>query len=407
MTSYKIEIIDAEELFLLHSFKGFLKSSSPDSSLFLVGDWTRSKMFQTKSFNYELVCYWQDYERFKRMISELLKSSDAQKYFETSPFLRKKNSKKKKRTTDSATVRFYSHHGNKFKISLEALKNNSLADDLLIRDFTINALYFDIKLHKVIQFRNCINDFGDRMLRTLKSPLDTFENQINLFFRLVEFVTRYELKIDPDIIEYFFSISTKANAIQPAVFRCISNFNSSSKKFFSKHYVAKMLKLLLELHITDLFRLGFKDPFLFKRIFAQTVLFMERVEVILETDFLELMAREYPKDSRPKIFSTKTRIFMFAFSFYRFDKIYVNDFLKMFLYTNKPISSKCIQLLDRLHFLIQDFNYKDTRSKQSKIAQAVSYIRECDFDKSKWGLLFVFKVCLDFEMQRKEKENHQ
>lgn len=391
MKQSSIEISEPEELFLLNKFKEILDSQSSESPMFLVGDWVRSKFFKRVCYHYELVCYEKDFESLSGKVSCLLQQEEATLLFKKQRIV-KKNSKQKMGKNFSIIIRFFSLNGNKYKISLDRLRNNSFKEDLVSRDFTINSVYLDLNSKSLVANEFALPDFENGIIRTIRSPFETFHNKINLFFRCFEFAVRYNLKVHPEIKKYFSTLNAQTEVFQMAIDFQLNNFNASTKKFFSKHYVSKMMSQMLEVGVIDFFMMSFEDKRVFEGIFKSILLLMEKLELSFLGEFKELMNKTY-EGSFPKVFYTKARMFLISFVFFRIDPDYSRDFLSMFLYNKKAVPMECLELHKKLHLLLEEsLRNEKNKSQVADFEKVISLIEDCSFDKSKWGFLFVYKV---------------
>jgi tRNA nucleotidyltransferase (CCA-adding enzyme) len=69
--------------------------------------------------------------------------------------------------------------------------------DSLRRDFTCNALYYDIKQDRILDFHNGIQDINNRLLRAVNSPDQVFCHDGLRILRMVRFAAELEYQIDP------------------------------------------------------------------------------------------------------------------------------------------------------------------------------------------------------------------
>lgn len=80
-------------------------------------------------------------------------------------------------------------------------KNITINDDVVRRDFTINALYFDIENNLIIDLVNGIKDINNKTLKTVGDPKLRFEEDRLRILRVFRFASIYDLKIDESIID--------------------------------------------------------------------------------------------------------------------------------------------------------------------------------------------------------------
>ena len=78
--------------------------------------------------------------------------------------------------------------------------NVGLKDDFLRRDFTINALYYDIEADRIIDNASCVDDIQNGLIRTIREPEITFTEDALRLFRMVRFSVVLGMKIDENTL---------------------------------------------------------------------------------------------------------------------------------------------------------------------------------------------------------------
>ncbi len=78
---------------------------------------------------------------------------------------------------------------------------DSIEEDAKRRDFTCNAIYYDIKNNKIIDFYNGIKDIQNRILRTVESPDEVLSHDGVRILRLFRFQCELNFKIDKETLE--------------------------------------------------------------------------------------------------------------------------------------------------------------------------------------------------------------
>lgn len=74
----------------------------------------------------------------------------------------------------------------------------SPAEDARRRDFTVNALFYDIADFSIIDYVGGIDDLERRVIRTIGEPVARFEEDPVRMMRALEYGVRLEFAIDPD-----------------------------------------------------------------------------------------------------------------------------------------------------------------------------------------------------------------
>lgn len=80
----------------------------------------------------------------------------------------------------------------------------TLYDDLSRRDFTINAIAFDLKNRKYIDYFNGIDNIENRILRCVGNPFDRFNEDALRILRAIRFQLTLDLRMDNKLIEFFY-----------------------------------------------------------------------------------------------------------------------------------------------------------------------------------------------------------
>ena len=90
-----------------------------------------------------------------------------------------------------------SHHSNSGRI----LRDNvygSMEDDAIRRDFTVNALYYDIRDHSVIDYCGGVKDIKNHTLRLIGDPVKRYHEDPVRMMRALRFMAKLDFKMDPD-----------------------------------------------------------------------------------------------------------------------------------------------------------------------------------------------------------------
>ena len=386
MRSPEKEIEDPEEVYILKILKSMVHDVHCVVPLFLVGDWPRSRILKYQAFHFEALCFSTSFDYFSEKLRKIFLSLP-----EDAPFV--KPSTLKSLTADDAypygkcIFRLTSKNQKKYKISLEIIFQDDLFLDLKTRDFSLNSLYFNIVKDCFIQDSNVNFDFENLILRTIRTPKETFTDQINLFFRLFEYQARFNLKIDREIFEYFQSVDA-SKILKVAAQTQRNNFKSSSNKFFSKHYLWQMLRAMTDLNAIGFFRLDYKAGTSFHLLWKICVEILFEMEKIFSTGLDDFILSEYPNGCS-QVFYTKARLFCIVLIFFIVDPQYSLNFMSIFIYNGKEVSEECKNVLKLLSQLLL---FYPESSKSSKMTQTIESLNSVNFDSSKWGLYVVIQA---------------
>jgi poly(A) polymerase len=92
-------------------------------------------------------------------------------------------------------------------------------EDAIRRDFTINALFYDIDRHQVLDWCGGMNDIAERTIHTIGDPIVRFREDPIRVLRAIKFAARLDLAIAPNV--YDAMVATRddlGKAARPRVF---------------------------------------------------------------------------------------------------------------------------------------------------------------------------------------------
>lgn len=75
------------------------------------------------------------------------------------------------------------------------------AEDACRRDFTINALFYDLERGQIIDYVGGMPDVQRRVVRTIRDPDIRFREDPVRILRAIKFAARLDLAIDPDVVD--------------------------------------------------------------------------------------------------------------------------------------------------------------------------------------------------------------
>lgn len=118
------------------------------------------------------------------------------------------------------------------------VKFSTIDTDVLRRDITINALYYDIDNNKVVDLINGVNDIENKIIRTVGDTTCRFNEDRLRILRVLRFATKYNFTLDRFIIE---SIKKDNNLTQISKERIINEFKKTLKTTDNKIAYFNML----------------------------------------------------------------------------------------------------------------------------------------------------------------------
>ncbi|MGI9280113.1 MAG: polynucleotide adenylyltransferase PcnB [Endozoicomonas sp.] len=99
-----------------------------------------------------------------------------------------------------------SHHSDSGRI----LRDNvygSMKDDAIRRDFTVNALYYDVRDYSVIDYCGGVQDLENRTLRLIGDPVKRYHEDPVRMMRALRFVAKLDFDMDPATAEPIFDLA--------------------------------------------------------------------------------------------------------------------------------------------------------------------------------------------------------
>jgi len=124
------------------------------------------------------------------------------------------------------------------RIVRDNVYSNSLDDDALRRDFTINALYYDISDFSLLDYGNSLADLDARVIRLMGEPTQRYQEDPVRMLRAIRFSAKLGFTIEPQTAEPIYELSGLLAAIPPARL-----FEEVLKLFLSGHAVQSYVQL--------------------------------------------------------------------------------------------------------------------------------------------------------------------
>jgi poly(A) polymerase len=92
-------------------------------------------------------------------------------------------------------------------------------EDALRRDFTINALFYDLEAAQILDWVGGMEDIERRVVRTIGEPETRFREDPVRILRAIKFAARLDLGIEPDVYDAMVNTrATLARAARPRLF---------------------------------------------------------------------------------------------------------------------------------------------------------------------------------------------
>jgi tRNA nucleotidyltransferase/poly(A) polymerase len=196
---------DEQEVFSV--IKEVVNKYTPTTRPYAVGGWTRDKLLQIKSDDIDIMLSNISGEDFAKLVTRYMNIKD--------PHVIKENPEKSKHITTAKTyiplssgkiqeIDFAQARKEVYKEDsrIPEIKPATPEEDAYRRDFTINAIFYDIIEGKVVDFTGRgIKDLMSNTIRTPMDPLKTFSEDPLRILRAIRFSAKYNAPIDPKTYE--------------------------------------------------------------------------------------------------------------------------------------------------------------------------------------------------------------
>lgn len=125
---------------------------------------------------------------------------------------------------------------------------SSEKEDVLRRDFTVNALFYDLNRRQLLDYVGGVSDLNDRVLRTVGSPDRRFSEDYLRIHRLYRFALSLDFKIETQTLE-----SAQRHLMGIRKVSAERKHEELLKVFFSGALVEKVYRFYLEKKLFVLF----------------------------------------------------------------------------------------------------------------------------------------------------------
>ncbi|HED32937.1 MAG TPA: polynucleotide adenylyltransferase PcnB [Gammaproteobacteria bacterium] len=110
-------------------------------------------------------------------------------------------------------------HDREHDVSGRILRDNvygQLEDDVWRRDFTVNALYYDIADFSIVDYTSAMDDIDNKVLRLIGDPQTRYREDPVRMLRAVRFAAKLGFSIHPDTEQPIYSLGHLLKDIPPA-----------------------------------------------------------------------------------------------------------------------------------------------------------------------------------------------
>lgn len=197
-------ILKEEEKYILDLLRDFCLVNKEvfDITLRLVGGWVRNKLINEDSNDYDITldgCNINDFSTIfskyldeKNISYEEIKNPKQSEHLGCTHFVINNDI-----LLDFSCLRSETYNDSR----IPQISIGNLYDDSVRRDFSINALYYNIYQRKVEDLHNGIQDLKDLKLRTPKDVFVSFKEDPLRILRAIRFASRFNLQYDEKMEE--------------------------------------------------------------------------------------------------------------------------------------------------------------------------------------------------------------
>jgi poly(A) polymerase len=119
----------------------------------------------------------------------------------------------------------------------------SIEDDAWRRDFTVNALYYNIGDFSILDYTGGMEDLNNKLLRMIGNPEQRFHEDPVRLLRAIRFASKLDLNISPETEEPILRLSHLLSHVSPA------RLFTEVLKFFQEGATLRTFKLLQKYHL--------------------------------------------------------------------------------------------------------------------------------------------------------------
>ena len=142
----------------------------------------------------------------------------------------------------------------------EKIEFSSAKEDALRRDFTINALFYDLKSEKIIDYVGGVSDLHRKTIRAVGEPLRRFEEDHLRILRAIRFSSQLGFEIEKNTLNAVLAMSPMITKVSRERIQI-----EIEKTFLGPHW----LKALGYLFDANVFKVLFKDLNLLQNEFSK------------------------------------------------------------------------------------------------------------------------------------------
>ena len=203
--SDKSIILNDVERKIFSLLKSVIKDKTPNTTLRVAGGWIRDRLLGKESNDIDIAVDNMSGEDFANLVNEYMTEKD----IKTHAISVVQSNPDQSKHLATVMVRLFGLPIDFVNLRTEEYTNTRIPqikpgtpeEDAKRRDLTINSLFYNINSEKIEDFVGGLEDLKNRIAKTPMDPLQTFLDDPLRILRTVRFAAKYDLKLDPSIIE--------------------------------------------------------------------------------------------------------------------------------------------------------------------------------------------------------------
>ena len=245
----------------------------PFKGLYLVGGFVRDKILNKPIRDYDFAIFYNIFSEFSKYVrnnKDNLGFTDYTEITLKSPLVK-----------GDKLIKFYYMD---IEIEVKMIHTNILKDSYK-RDFTINAIYFDIFKMKIYDFHNGLDHLQSRIIKTINSEEDTFKGSFDRYFRLARFATN-KFTIDKSLSQYVLSYFKEKWYKDDRIKQ--RQIGLQIDRVFNSDESAHIFKNLVKLNIINYLHNRIIDPSALRSIYKKTYQILKFLDILFKkTEFYQ------------------------------------------------------------------------------------------------------------------------
>jgi len=351
--------------------------------LFISGGWVRDKLMGMEAFDFDIVIGGENgLEELTNAIDEFYTDHQVMSRIHQ-PFIAALDEFPMK-GADVVSIKYKNVENSKsYDFGIRKIDGNSIEDDCYSRDFTINAIYYNVRKFEVYSPVGGIDHLEEGLIKTVNEVQKTFYRSPTRIFRFFTLLQKYRFKVDRKLEIYLKNTDFWEDFHERYAKLYPHRLKLAVKKLFKHKHMYEILRRGQEYGFEKFFSLGHEfDNAEFTTIFNQMLEVLANLPNKMEAWSKDII-RDYYGGKLPTNYYFKVRCYLIAFVIGYYNTEWMYEFMEKYM----DFSQQDCKALGRFF----DFLSEDIESPpQNFMALVKEQLRELSVDKEgKWTILFV------------------